>query len=174
MLKYLLEDVHQQEGKFLWTELCPPPQNSSVEALSDYIWKMDLRGNIKVKWGPGNGNPLQCSCLENPRDGGGWWAAIYGVAQGWTWLKQLGSSSSKDWALAQENWCLYKKRDRYKTLCAHTQKRSHVSLEKRKRKRKGREEKRKRKICHTRNQPWCQLHLRLTASRNVKKWISVT
>ena len=32
----------------------------------------------------GNGNPLQCSCLENPRDGGAWWAAIYGVAQSWT------------------------------------------------------------------------------------------
>ena len=32
----------------------------------------------------GNGNPLQCSCLENPRDGGTWWAAIYGVAQSWT------------------------------------------------------------------------------------------
>jgi len=34
--------------------------------------------------GEGNGNPLQCSCLENPRDGGGWWAAIYGAAQSWT------------------------------------------------------------------------------------------
>ena len=34
--------------------------------------------------GGGNGNPLQCSCLENPRDGGSWWAAIYGVAQSWT------------------------------------------------------------------------------------------
>ena len=34
--------------------------------------------------GEGNGNPLQCSCLENLRDGGAWWAAIYGVAQGWT------------------------------------------------------------------------------------------
>ena len=31
--------------------------------------------------GEGNGNPLQCSCLENPRDGGAWWAAIYGVTQ---------------------------------------------------------------------------------------------
>ena len=31
--------------------------------------------------GEGNGNPLQCSCLENPRDGGAWWAAVYGVAQ---------------------------------------------------------------------------------------------
>ena len=44
--------------------------------------------------GGGNGNPLQCSCLENPRDGGAWWAAVYGVAQSWTRLKRLSSSSS--------------------------------------------------------------------------------
>ena len=43
--------------------------------------------------GEGNGNPLQCSCLENPRDRGAWWAAVYGVAQSQTWLKQLSSSS---------------------------------------------------------------------------------
>ena len=42
----------------------------------------------------GNGNPLQCSCLENPRDGRAWWAAVYGVAQSQTRLKQLSSSSS--------------------------------------------------------------------------------
>ena len=42
----------------------------------------------------GNGNPLQCSCLENPRDGGAWWAAVYGVAQSRTRLKWLSSSSS--------------------------------------------------------------------------------
>ena len=42
----------------------------------------------------GNGNPLQCSCLENPRDGGAWWAAVYGVTQSWTRLKWLSSSSS--------------------------------------------------------------------------------
>ena len=42
----------------------------------------------------GNGNPLQCPCLENPRDWGAWWAAVYGVAQSWTRLKQLSSSSS--------------------------------------------------------------------------------
>ena len=41
----------------------------------------------------GNGNPLQCSCLENPRDGGGWWAAVYGVTQSRTRLKRLSSSS---------------------------------------------------------------------------------
>ena len=46
--------------------------------------------------GEGNGNPLQCSCLENPRNGGAWWAAIYGVAQSRTRLKQLSSSSSRE------------------------------------------------------------------------------
>ena len=44
--------------------------------------------------GGGNGNPLQCSCLENPRDGGAWWSATYGVAQSRTRLKRLSSSSS--------------------------------------------------------------------------------
>ena len=43
--------------------------------------------------GEGNGNPLQCSCRENPRDGGAWWAAVYGVAQSQTRLKSLSSSS---------------------------------------------------------------------------------
>ena len=44
--------------------------------------------------GEGNGNPLHCSCLENPRDGGAWWAAVSGVAQSWTRLKRFSSSSS--------------------------------------------------------------------------------
>ena len=44
--------------------------------------------------GEGNGSPLQCSCLENPRDSGAWWAAVFGVAQSQTQLKQLSSSSS--------------------------------------------------------------------------------
>ena len=44
--------------------------------------------------GEGNGNPLWCSCLENPRDGGAWWAAVSGVTQSQTRLKQLSSSSS--------------------------------------------------------------------------------
>ena len=44
--------------------------------------------------GEGNGNALQCSCLENPRDGGDWWAAVYRVAQSRTRLKRLSSSSS--------------------------------------------------------------------------------
>ena len=44
--------------------------------------------------GEGNGNPLQCSCLENPRDGGACWAAVYGVAESRTRLERLSSSSS--------------------------------------------------------------------------------
>ena len=44
--------------------------------------------------GEGNGNPLQCSCLENPRDGGAWWAAVYGIAQSRTRLKRLSSSNA--------------------------------------------------------------------------------
>ena len=42
--------------------------------------------------GEGNGNPLQYSCLENPRDRGAWWAAVYGVSQSWTRLKRLSST----------------------------------------------------------------------------------
>ena len=55
--------------------------------------------------GEGNGNPLQCSCLENPRDGGAWWAAVYGVAQSRTRLKRLSgnSSSSNTRKTRQEN-----------------------------------------------------------------------
>ena len=51
-------------------------------------------GKSRDLFGEGNGNPLQCSCLENPRDGGAWWAAVYGVAQSQTRLKRLSSSSS--------------------------------------------------------------------------------
>ena len=47
----------------------------------------------------GNGNPLQCSLLENPRDGGPWWAAVSGVAQSRTRLKRLSSSSSSSWIM---------------------------------------------------------------------------
>ena len=52
--------------------------------------------------GEGNGNPLQCSCLENPRDGGAWWAAIYGVTQSRIQLKRLSSSSSSKFEISVE------------------------------------------------------------------------
>ena len=53
--------------------------------------------------GEGNAKSLHCSCLENPRDGRAWWAAVYGVAQNRTWLKWLSSSSSK-------SYCEYRRR----------------------------------------------------------------
>ena len=55
--------------------------------------------------GEGNGNPLQCSCLENPRDWEAWWAAVYGVAQSWTQLKWLSSSSMFCHFNYNVSWC---------------------------------------------------------------------
>ena len=49
---------------------------------------------LRELYGEGNGTPLQYSCLENPMDGGAWWAAVYGVAQSRTRLKRLSNSSS--------------------------------------------------------------------------------
>ena len=51
--------------------------------------------------GEGHGNPLQCSCLENPKDGGAWWAAVYGVAESQIQLKRLSSSSSSSRRVSQ-------------------------------------------------------------------------
>ena len=64
-------------------------------------WELDMTERLHFHFslshiGEGNGNPLQCSCLENPKDGGAWWAAVYGVAQGRTRLKRLSSSSSSN------------------------------------------------------------------------------
>ena len=71
-------------------DLLPLPTESETLEL-------DVRNCISVRLpsGEGNGTPLQYSCLENPRDGGACWAAVYGVAQSWTRLKRLSSSSSK-------------------------------------------------------------------------------
>ena len=59
--------------------------------------------------GEGNGNPLQCSCLENPRDRGAWWAAVSGIAQSRTPLKRLSSSSSNTYIQNLERcyWRIY-------------------------------------------------------------------
>ena len=57
--------------------------------------------------GEGNGNPIQCSCLGNPRDGGAWWAAFSGVTESWTRLKRLSSSSSREFTSTHVNIFLY-------------------------------------------------------------------
>ena len=61
-------------------------ESHTTERLHFHFWLSRI--------GEGNGNSLQCSCLEDPRDRGAWWAAVYGVAQSRTQLKRLSSSSS--------------------------------------------------------------------------------
>ena len=83
--------------KIPWTE--GPGRLQSMGSLGvghDWVTSLSLFTSCI---GEGNGNPLQCSCLENPRDGGAWWAAIYGVAQSWTRLKRLSSSKVKFYTL---------------------------------------------------------------------------
>ena len=78
--------------KIPWTE--EPGGLQSMGSLRvGHDWETSLSLSLSCT-GEGNGNPLQCSCLENPKGGGAWWAAVYGVAQSRTWLKQLSSSSS--------------------------------------------------------------------------------
>ena len=72
----------------------------SLESCSPWgRWESDTTERLHFHFslsciGEGDGNPLQCSCLENPRDGGAWWAAVCGVTQSRTRLKRLSSSSS--------------------------------------------------------------------------------
>ena len=67
---------------------CSPWGRYESDAIEQLHFHFPLSHN-----GEGNGNPLQCSCLENPRDCGAWWAAVYGVARSRTQLNRLSSSS---------------------------------------------------------------------------------
>ena len=71
----------------------PRPQSSESHPI--HLPKNLLLKVPQMRYGEGNGSPLQYSCLENPRDGGAWWAAVYGVTQSRTRLKRLSSSSSQ-------------------------------------------------------------------------------
>ena len=74
--------------KIPWTEEPGRLQSVGLQSVRhDWVTSLSCIGE-------GNGSPLQCSCLENPRDGGAWWAAVYGVTQSWTRLKWLSNSSS--------------------------------------------------------------------------------
>ena len=76
--------------KIPWTE-----EPGGLQSMGSLRVRQDWTTSLSLScFGEGNGNPLQCSCLENPRDGGAWWAAVYGVAQSWTRVKWLSSSSS--------------------------------------------------------------------------------
>ena len=71
--------------KIPWTEE-PGGLQSTGSEESDTTERLPFHFSLSCI-GEGNGNPPQCSCLENPRDGGAYWAAVYGVAQSWTRLK---------------------------------------------------------------------------------------
>ena len=75
--------------KIPWAE--EPGRLQSMGSLeSDMTERLHFHFSLSCT-GEGNGNPLQCSCLENPRDGGAWWAVVYGVTQSRTRLKRLSS-----------------------------------------------------------------------------------
>ena len=89
--------------KIPWTE--EPGGLQSMESLgTGQTERLHFHFSLSCA-GEGNGNPLQCSCLENPRGGGAWWAAVYGVTQSRTRLKRLSSSSSSSrllWLILQD------------------------------------------------------------------------
>ena len=107
---YALSFVHWMFSSLLWgifrrrewnpTPVLLPGKSHGWKNCSPWgCWELDTTQWLHFHFslsciGEGNDNPLQCSCLENPRDGGVWWAAVYGVAQSRTRLKQLNSSSS--------------------------------------------------------------------------------
>ena len=80
-----------------WTEELGGLQSMGLLRVG-HGWAPSLSLSISCI-GEGNGNPLQCSCLENPKDRGAWWAAIYGVTQSRTRLKSLSSRSSSKYTL---------------------------------------------------------------------------
>ena len=84
---------------FIWWGIAGPHSSTLAWRLpwTEEPGRLQSMGSLRVghDWatslsciGEGNGNPLQCSCLENPRDGGAWWAAVYGVTQSQTQLKR--------------------------------------------------------------------------------------
>ena len=80
--------------KIPWTEESGGLQSTGLRRVG-LDWATSFSLSLSCI-GEGNGNPFQSSCLENPRDGGAWWAAVYGVVQSQTQLERLSSSSSSD------------------------------------------------------------------------------
>ena len=88
--------VTKSETRLKWLST-----QDTIDCKTYYFMLRHLPWHREQTIGKGNGNPLQCSCLENPRDGGAWWAAVYGVAQSQARLKQLSSSSREQVAKAK-------------------------------------------------------------------------
>ena len=102
---HIIDSTYGMNGRRQWQPtlvLLPGKSHGQRSVVGCSPWgceKLDTTERLHFHFllsciGEGNGNPLQCSCLENPTDGGAWWAAIYGVAQSQTRLKRLNGSSS--------------------------------------------------------------------------------
>ena len=107
--------------KIPWTE--EPGRLQSMGSLElDTTERLHFHFSLSCI-GEGNGNPLQCSCLENPRDGKAWWAAVSGVTQSRTQLKRLSSSSSSSMQETQllqyQNAVSREQEAKYWCLCVH-------------------------------------------------------
>ena len=110
-MKILFNNLESIKGRRQWqpTPVLLPGKSHGWRSLVGCSpwgrWESDTTERLHFHFslsciGEGNGNPLQCSCLENPRHGGAWWAAVYGVAQSRTRLKRLSSSSP----LKEKRW----------------------------------------------------------------------
>ena len=91
------KNLPREENTFMFSFffLAPSDKTSKFCGFLQFLISKAIRKHeelIVESYGEGNSNPLQCSCLKNPRDGGAWWAAVYGVAQSRTRLKRLSSS----------------------------------------------------------------------------------
>ena len=109
-MSWFKDKVYRFKGKLsrpeYWSEFSSVQFSCSVDGWRSLVgcspWdreESDMTERLQFHFsrsciGEGNGSPLQCSCLENPRDRGAWWTAVYGVAQRRTQLKRLSSSSS--------------------------------------------------------------------------------
>ena len=92
----------QCQTLFFWAPKSLQMVIAAMELKDAY--SLEEKTNLDNIFGAGNGNPLLCSCLENPRDRGAWWAAVYGVAQSQTELKRLSSSSSRQHIKKQRHY----------------------------------------------------------------------
>ena len=114
-MKILFNNLESIKGRRQWqpTPVLLPGQSHGQRSMVGCSpwgrWESDMTEWLHFHFhfslsctGEGNGNPLPCSCLENPRDGGAWWAAVYGVTQSQTRLKLLSSSSSSP--LKEKRW----------------------------------------------------------------------
>ena len=104
---------HHRRRQWHPTPVLLPGKSHGRRSLVGYspwgLWELDTTQWLHFHFslsciGEANGNPLQCSCLENPRDGGAWWATVYGVAQSQTRLKRLSSNSSSSITIIYCRW----------------------------------------------------------------------